>query len=377
MEHLRAHTIVIGAGVIGLACAARLAREGAQVLVLEAAGAIGTGISSRNSEVIHGGMYYAQGSLKHELCVRGRRLLYAYLAARGVAHHACGKLIVATDAAQIPKIEAIHAQAEANGVEGCALLPARTAMAWEPNLFCTAALHSPATGLIDSHGFMLALQGELEDFGGRVAFHTPVLGGEVGPGGPILLRTGGASPALVQAERVINCAGLGAVGLAQSLAGLPAIALAVQKLAKGNYFSCQGRAAFSRLIYPAPVDGGLGVHLTLDLTGRMRFGPDVEWLADHDPASLDYNVDAQRAQAFYAAIRRYWPALPDGALRPDYCGIRPKLSGPGQPGADFRIDGPQRHGISGLVNLFGIESPGLTASLAIAEHVSTALAAAN
>ena len=373
METFSAHTIVIGAGVVGLACGARLAKSGADVLVLEAAGAIGTGISSRNSEVIHGGMYYAQGSLKHELCVRGRRLLYAYLASRGVAHRACGKLIVATDDAEITKIEAIHALARANGVEDCALLPARTAMEWEPSLYCTAALHSPVTGLIDSHGFMLALLGELEDFGGRVAFHTPVLGGEIGPDGRILLRIGGASPALLTAERVINCAGLGAVGLARSFSGLPAKALAVQKLAKGNYFSCQGRAAFRRLIYPAPVDGGLGVHLTLDLAGRMRFGPDVEWLADQDPAGLDYGVDPQRAHAFYAAIRRYWPALPDGALRPDYCGIRPKLSGPGQPAADFCISGPGQHGMTGLINLFGIESPGLTASLAIAEHVQALL----
>lgn len=374
MEALAAQTLIIGAGVVGLACAARLARSGEDVLVLEASGAIGTGISSRNSEVIHGGMYYPTGSLKHELCARGRRLLYPYLAERGVAHHACGKLIVATDSAEIAKIEAIHAQADANGIEGCELVPASQAMAWERQLACTAALLSRSTGLIDSHGYMLALQGELEDHGGAIAFHTPVIGGEVSGGGQLLVRTGGQYSALITAPRVINCAGLHAIAVAQSLEGLAASFIPRLTLAKGSYFGCLGRAAFSRLIYPAPVEGGLGVHLTLDLAGRMRFGPDVEWLALADPAAIDFSVDPARAQAFYAAIRRYWPGLPDGALTPDYSGVRPKLSGPGQPAADFCISGPAQHGMAGLINLFGIESPGLTASLAIAEHVQALLA---
>ncbi len=375
METLTAHTLVIGAGAVGLACAARLARAGADVLVLERGGAIGTGISSRSSEVIHAGMYYPTGSLKHQLCIEGRRLLYPYLASRGVAHRACGKLIVATDAAETGKIAAIHALAIANGVEGCSLITARQAMDWESGLACTAALFSPTTGLLDSHGFMLALQGELEDHGGRVVFFAPVAGGALQVDGRILLRIGGASPLLVLARQIVNCAGLHAIPLARRIEGLALASLPQQTLAKGSYFGCQGKAAFSRLIYPAPVEGGLGVHLTLDLAGRMRFGPDVEWLADGDPDGLDFAVDPHRAQAFYAAIRRYWPALPDGALTPDYSGVRPKLSGPGQPAADFLIQGPRQHGVLGLINLFGVESPGLTASLAIAERVNAELAA--
>lgn len=357
--------LVIGAGVVGLACAAELARRGRDVLVAEATGGIGSGISSRNSEVIHAGLYYPTGSLKHRLCVVGRRKLYPYLAARGVAHRKIGKLVVATSPEEDQQIAALAARARANDVEHIALMSAREAVALEPNLACVSALLSPETGLVDSHGLMLALMGDIESHGGMLAFESPVIGGDARPGA-FEVRIGGASPASVRSRVLINAAGLDATVIAAAL-GLDAPALT---LAKGSYFGCAGKPAFSRLIYPAPVDGGLGVHLTVDLAGRMRFGPDVEWLDHNDPAHVDYAVDIRRAESFYAAIRRYWPALPDGALTPDYSGCRPKLSRQGEPAADFRIDGPEAHGLDGLVNLFGIESPGLTSSLAIAEDVA-------
>lgn len=361
--------LVVGAGVVGLACAAALARRGRDVLVVEATRCIGSGISSRNSEVIHAGIYYPTGSLKHRLCVDGRRRLYRYLADRGVPHAKPGKLIVATAPAEQAQIEILHRRADDNGVEGMTLLSGGEAKALEPNLACVAALMSPETGLVDSHALMLALRGELEDAGGAVAFDAPVLGGAIETGG-VAIRIGGAAPMTVRCRAAVNAAGLDAVRIARGIDGLPAAHVPSLSLAKGSYFGCAGRSAFTRLIYPAPVDGGLGVHLTLDLAGRMRFGPDVEWLADDDPGRVDYAVDVRRAASFYDAIRRYWPALPDGALTPDYAGCRPKLSGPGAAAADFRIDGPGAHGVEGVVNLFGIESPGLTASLAIAEEVA-------
>jgi L-2-hydroxyglutarate oxidase LhgO len=365
--------VVIGAGVVGLAAARALALAGHDTIVIERADAIGTGTSSRNSEVVHGGMYYPTGSLKAVFCVEGRRLLHAYCDSHGVAHRKCGKLIVATSAAETAKIEAIHALGVANGVEGLRLLPGAEARALEPALSCTAALHSPETGIVDSHGLMLALQGDLEDAGGMIAFETPVARIRRAGGG-WSLETGGREPATIEADIIVNAAGLHAWDVARTVEPLPADAIPARIFAKGSYFACAGRPAFSRLIYPAPVDGGLGVHLTLDLAGRMKFGPDVEWLGDVDPDAIDYRVNPQRAEGFYAAIRTYWPGLPDGALTADYSGVRPKLSQPGAPAADFLIQGAEIHGLPGLVNLFGIESPGLTSSLAIAECVLAAAA---
>ena len=374
METVEADCIVIGAGVVGLACATELARRGCDVLVLEAADSIGTGISSRNSEVVHAGIYYPTGSLKHRLCVNGRRRLYAYLAARHVAHHKCGKLIVACDSAEQTKIETLYKTACANDVENMALISSKAAKALEPSVRCVGALVSPETGIVDSHGLMLALLGELQDSGGAVALSTSVRSGRVLDKGGVELDTGAASPVRVRCRLLVNAAGLYAQKIAQRIEGAGGERVPPLKLAKGSYFSCRHKSPFSRLIYPAPADGGLGVHLTLDLSGRMRFGPDVEWLDTSEPDQVDYHVDATRSEAFYAAIRRYWPGLSEGALAPDYSGCRPKLSGRGEPFADFRIDGPEAHGVEGLVHLFGIESPGLTSALAIAQDVADRLA---
>ncbi len=359
--------VVIGAGVVGLATARALALAGCDVIVLEAAAIIGSGTSSRNSEVVHGGMYYPTGSGKARFCVEGRRMLYAFCESHGVPHRKCGKLIVATNDAETSKIEQIAALGRRNGVEGLEMLTGATAREAEPALTCTAALWSPETGIIDSHAFMLALQGDLESAGGAIAFETPLLGVERA-GGVWHIAFGGREPGTIEADILVNAAGLQAWETAARIDGYPDTRIPKRSLAKGNYFACAGRPAFSRLIYPAPVDGGLGVHLTLDLAGRMRFGPDVEWLGDVDPAGIDYRVDRRRGDSFYAAIRTYWPALPDGALTADYSGVRPKLSGPGEPAADFLIEGPAQHGLPGLAHLYGIESPGLTSSLAIAEE---------
>ncbi|MFN3350383.1 NAD(P)/FAD-dependent oxidoreductase [Pseudorhodoplanes sp.] len=359
--------LIIGAGVVGLAVARAAARAGHDVIVAEAADAIGTGISSRNSEVIHAGMYYPTGSLRAALCPRGNRMLYDFCETYGVAHRRCGKLIVATNDAERARIEAIHAQGRINGVEGLELIGGNAARDLEPDLSCIAALMSPATGIIDGHAYMLALQGDLEDHGGAIAFETPVERLMPMRNG-WRVRFGGREAGHLDVDALVNCAGLSAQRIARSIEGYPAARIPKQVLAKGNYFAYAGRPVFTRLIYPTPVDGGLGVHVTLDLAGRMRFGPDVEWIA-----SEDYNVDPARAASFYARIRTYWPGLPDNTLVPDYAGIRPKLTGPGEPAADFMIDGPAEHGMSGLVNLFGIESPGLTCSLALADDVVTRL----
>ncbi|THF55893.1 NAD(P)/FAD-dependent oxidoreductase [Pseudothauera rhizosphaerae] len=369
---------VIGAGVIGLACARALASAGREVLILEAGDRFGGGSSSRNSEVIHAGLYYPTGSLKAALCVRGRELLYRYCAARNLPHRRCGKLVVATASAQEAGLDRIAQRAAANGVDDLVRLTGAAACRLEPALHCTAALHSPSTGIVDSHALMLALLGDAEAHGALLALRTPVLGGECGPEG-LVLHTGGEAPLRIHANIVINAAGLTSPALAARFDGFPTAHLPQAHFAKGNYFSLQGRTPFSRLVYPVPEAAGLGVHLTLDLQGRARFGPDVEWLdlagrdLPPDAQDFDYRVDPRRADAFHAEIRRYWPALPDDALAPDYAGIRPKISGPGEAAADFRIDGPQVHGVPGLVNLFGIESPGLTASLAIAERVAALL----
>lgn len=356
--------LVIGAGIVGLAAARAMARRGHSVVVAEAEGAIGTGVSSRSSEVIHGGMYYPPGSLRAHHCTRGRRMLYEFCEIHGVLHARPGKLIVAACEAERGALEGIAERGRINGVEDLVLLEGREAIALEPNLSCLAALSSPITGIVDSHALMLALQGDIQDAGGAIAFHTRI--------GPIQRIASGWDVEIggqhLTFDGLVNAAGLGAQTVAAGIADYPAERIPRQVLAKGSYFGCLGRPAFSRLIYPAPVEGGLGIHLTLDLSGRMRFGPDVEWVE-----SADYVVDPLRAERFALAIRRYWPALPAGALTADYAGIRPKLTGPGEPAADFIIDAPADHGLPGLVQLFGIESPGLTASLSLAESVADLL----
>ncbi|MFG6413416.1 NAD(P)/FAD-dependent oxidoreductase [Roseateles sp. DC23W] len=349
---------VIGAGVVGLAVARELAHRGREVVIVEAAGAIGTGISARNSEVIHAGLYYPAGSLKARLCVRGKALLYDYCAARHVTHRRCGKLVVATREADLPRLAALAAQGAANGVDDLALLDRTQLLAREPALRAVGGLWSPSSGIVDSHGLMTALLADAEAAGAVLALASPVHGGER-DGDGWRLRAGDGFE--LGARWVVNCAGLFAGQVAQAL-GAEAPAL---RFARGHYFSLSGRAPFSHLIYPLPVDGGLGVHLTLDLGGQARFGPDVQWLPDADPAALAYAVDPVLAPAFEAEVRHYWPDLPADALQPAYAGIRPKLGGPGEPAADFRVDMSP-----GLVNLLGIESPGLTASLALAEWVA-------
>ncbi len=359
--------LVIGAGVVGLAVARAIAQKGHDVIVAEAANAIGTGVSSRNSEVIHGGMYYPTGSVRAKHCVLGRRLLYAFCASHGVAHKKVGKLIVATNDAETAKLGDIAAQGKINDVEGLTMLSAAEAMALEPALSCTAALLSPETGIVSAHDYMLALRGDIEDAGGAIAFNTPVTGA-VRKDGQWQVSFGGSEAGEMAFDAVVNCGGLSAQKIAMTMPDYPAARVPKQVLAKGNYFTYAGKPAFTRLIYPTPVTGGLGVHVTLDLAGRMRFGPDVEWIDKEY-----YPVDPKRADAFYDRIRTYWPALKDGTLSPDYSGIRPKLTGPGEPAADFLIDPPAAHGLPGLVQMFGIESPGLTSSLSLAEHVAASL----
>ena len=359
-------TLVIGAGVVGLAVARVLALDGREVMVLEAADAIGTATSSRNSEVIHAGIYYPAGSLKARFCVEGKERLYRYCDERGIAFRRCGKLLVATADDEVVQIDRIIARAAANGVRDLVRLSAAEARAMEPALSCVAAIHSPSTGIVDSHALMLALQGDLENKGGLVAFNTPVVALALTRDG-IVVQTADGTELL--AQRVVNAAGHGAPTLAAKTAGLRAVHVPTQYFAKGNYFTLAGRSPFSRLIYPVPQHAGLGVHLTIDLGGQAKFGPDVEWVRSAE----DLVVDPRRGDAFYAEVRKYWPALPDGALQAGYAGIRPKVSGPDEAAADFVIMGPGVHGVRGLVNLFGIESPGLTSSLAIGAHVAELL----
>jgi L-2-hydroxyglutarate oxidase LhgO len=355
--------VIVGAGVVGLAIARRLAMAGREVIVLEATEGIGTVTSSRNSEVIHAGIYYRAGSLMARMCVSGKQALYQYCRDHGVPHRNCGKLIVATSAKETEKLQSIRAHAEANGVLDMQLLPGEEARALEPSLNCDAALLSPSTGIIDSHAYMLALRGDAEAAGAAFAFHTPLLRARTAAGG-IEIEAGGEAPMILACNLLVNAAGLEAPAVARSIEGIPIELIPSAYLAKGNYFSCSTRAPFSRLIYPVPEPGGLGVHLTLDMAGQARFGPDVEWV-DH----VDYAVDPARAQRFYPAIRKYWPTLPDHALMPSYSGIRPKIVPPAVATQDFLIQGPRDHGVRGVINLFGIESPGLTSSLAIADHV--------
>jgi L-2-hydroxyglutarate oxidase LhgO len=368
--------VVIGAGVVGLAVGRALALAGREVMVLESENAIGTGTSSRNSEVIHAGIYYPAGSLKARLCVQGKQMLYAYCTERGVAHQRLGKLIVATSPEQVHALDGIVAKAAANGVHDLQKLTAAQAQALEPALTCDAALLSPSTGVIDSHGYMLALQGDMENAGGLLALVSPVqhIGLQQGTvTHPICVTTQDGTA--LACKVLVNAAGLNAVAMARRMDGwdprLLAQTLPQAYFAKGNYFTLAGKAPFSRLIYPVPEKAGLGVHLTLDLGGQAKFGPDVQWV--DDPADLQ--VDPRRGDSFYAEVRKYWPDLADGALQPGYAGMRPKINAPHEAAADFMVQGPAEHGVPGLVNLLGIESPGLTSSLAIADEVCARLAA--
>jgi len=359
--------LVVGAGVVGLAVARTLALAGRSVVVVEAHDRIGAETSSRNSEVIHSGIYYPAGSLKARLCVEGRQALYEFCDEHGVAYRRCGKLIVAHDVAELAAIEALARKGAANGVNDLRMLSADDVRALEPDVACVGALLAPSTGIVDSHGYMLALLGEAEDHGASLALNTTFLAARVERDG-FTVETGGAEPMRLKAGALANCAGLHASVVARAVDGLDPLHVPETRYAKGNYFALCGRAPFRHLIYPAPHAHGLGVHLTFDLGGQVRFGPDVEWVE-----AIDYSVDPRRGDGFAAAIRKYWPTLPDGALDAAYCGIRPKLGGPADPAADFRIDGPEVHGVAGLVNLFGIESPGLTSSLAIAREVERRL----
>jgi len=356
--------VVAGAGVIGLAVARALALAGREVIILEAAGCIGSETSSRNSEVIHAGIYYPAGSLMARLCVEGRNLLYAYCRERGIAHRQCGKLIVATCEAELEQLPAIAARAERNGVADLRQISAAEACSLEPALATTGALLSPSTGIVDSHTYMLSLLGDAENAGAVLVLNSPVERGRAADGG-IVLEIGGAEPMSLACRLFVNAAGHAAPGLARRIEGMPPQLVPREYFAKGDYFALVGKAPFSRLIYPVPVKGGLGIHLTLDLAGQARFGPDIEWVD-----SLRYEVDPAKAELFHAGVRRYFPDLKDGALLPAYSGIRPKIVPPEVAVQDFVVQGPDAHGVAGLVNLFGIESPGLTSSLALAKLVA-------
>ena len=359
--------VVIGAGVVGLAVARALALAGREVMVLEKERWTGAETSSRNSEVIHAGIYYPKGSAKARFCVAGKEKLYAYCGERGIAHKRLGKLIVACSEAEVPVIEAVRQRAEGNGVADLQWLGADQLRALEPALSAVGAYLSPSTGIIDSHALMLAYEAELEAAGGMVVLRAPVLSGRVTERG-FSLEVGGPERTTLDCRLLVNSGGVHAPSLARAIAGVPAASIPRQYFCRGVYFTLSGRSPFRHLIYPVPEAAGLGVHLTLDLAGQARFGPDVEWID-----AVDYTVDPRRGDRFYAAIRTYWPGLKDGALQPGYAGIRPKISGPGEPAADFLVQGPAEHGVPGLVNLYAIESPGLTASLALAEHVAALL----
>lgn len=355
--------VVIGAGVVGLAVARAAALSGRDVIVLEKADTIGSETSSRHSEVIHAGIYYPQDSLKAKFCVEGKHALYAFCDEHGVSYNRCGKIIVATDKEQLPELERLKENAAANGVPDLAWMTPQEVSEMEPAVYCVGALWSPSTGILDSHSYMLALQGDAEDSGTMMAFLTPVVGGEVLNSG-IRIDCGGDTPMSVVADLVINCGGLWAQSIASTIDGVPMASVPPTYYCKGNYYTLSGRPPFTRPIYPVPEKAGLGVHVTVDLGGQVRFGPDVEWVD-----GIDYDVDPGRADRFYDAVRKYYPHLPDGAIQPGYAGIRPKIQAPGEPARDFVIQGPDDHGIAGLISLYGIESPGMTSSLAIADHV--------
>ena len=365
----RVEAVVIGTGVVGLAVARELAMAGIEVIALEAADMIGTGTSSRNSEVIHAGIYYPKGSVKALTCVAGKGMLYQYCAEKGVPHRRCGKLIVATNDVQHETLIQIRAKAAANGVDDLTWLTADEVSAMEPEVACTAALLSPSTGIIDSHSLMLAFQGDAEDHGAFLAFNAALERGRITDDG-MELEVGGAEPMALKTGLLVNAAGLEAPVIARKLEGLNQDLLPRTHYAKGNYYTLSGARPFKHLVYPVPEEGGLGIHVTIDLGGQVKFGPDVEWIDE-----LNYDVDPRRSDKFYDAIRSYYPGLKDGAIEPGYAGIRPKITGQGEPAADFVIQGSKDHGVPGLVNLLGIESPGLTASMAIAKRVLDELAA--
>jgi L-2-hydroxyglutarate oxidase LhgO len=368
-EHI--DCIVIGAGVVGLAVARRLAMAGRDVVVVEAADAIGTETSSRNSEVIHAGIYYAKDSLKAKLCVDGKWQLYEYCRSHGVPHVNCGKLIVATSDPEVETLADIIVRAANNGVDDLYEIGGNAARTMEPALTCASALVSPSTGVVDSHGVMLAIQGDAEDHGAMIAFESKVTGGEVRDNNFLVrVQLADGEEFSLTCNLLVNSAGLGAQTVARGFAGLDARHVPPLYFCKGSYFSLLGKQPFSRLIYPVPASASLGVHVTVDLAGQIRFGPDQEWVE-----TIDYDVDPRRADEFYDAVRRYYPELPDGALIPAYSGLRPKVHAPDEAGRDFLIQGPAEHGLAGLVNLFGIESPGLTSSLAIADEVAEMLLA--
>lgn len=358
--------VVIGAGVVGLAVARAMARKGREVLILEAEEAFGSVTSARNSEVIHAGIYYPHGSLKERLCIEGRDKMYAFCHAYGVTYKRTTKLVFAADESEVPGLKKLLAHAAAGGVY-MTYLPGAEARRLEPNLVCAAALLSPLTGIVDSHGLMLAILGDAEAHGAVIAYNSPVVGGEPADDG-VILHAGGASPMRLKCRTAINCAGLSAQTVSRVVKGVKPDSVPPQHYAKGNYFYLSGKAPFQRLIYPLPGSHSLGLHYTLDLAGQGRFGPDVEWVD-----TINYDVDEGRAPSFYAAIRKYWPDLPDGALRPGYSGIRPKIQAKGEPAKDFVIHMPADTGVNGFVALYGIESPGLTASLAIADYVAERL----
>ena len=360
--------VVVGAGAVGLACGYALKRRGMTVAVLEAGPIIGEGVSARNSEVVHGGLYYPTGSLKARLCVQGRRALYGFMDSHKVAYDKCGKLVVATNAEEVARLDGIMAQALANDVEGMAHMTGAQALALEPDLNCLAALISPESGVFDSHGYMLALQGEIEAGGGAVVTSTPFTGAAALPGGGWRVRAGGEEPTTLDARLLVTAPGLSAQAVAATIDGFPTETIPPLHYGKGVYFRLSGKAPFARLIYPPPIPGALGTHYRRDLGGQAVFGPDLAYVDE-----LDYSVDPARAGEFYTYVRKFWPGLPDGSLNPDYAGIRPKLHGPGETQPDFRIDGPAAHGMEGLVTLFGIESPGLTSSMAIGEEVCARL----
>ncbi|MES2895413.1 MAG: NAD(P)/FAD-dependent oxidoreductase [Pseudomonadota bacterium] len=357
--------VVVGAGAVGLACGYALSKRGLVVAVLEAGPIIGEGVSARNSEVIHGGLYYATGSLKARLCVQGRRALYAFLDSHKVAYDRCGKLVVATTADEVGRLDSILEQAQANDVEGMEQMTKAQVLALEPELACEGALISPQSGVFDSHGYMLALQGEIEAAGGAVVTSTPFEGASLLAGGGFSVKAGGEEPTTLTCRLLVTAPGLSAQAVAATIEGFPKATIPPLHYGKGVYFRLTGRAPFARLIYPPPIHGALGTHYRRDLGGQAVFGPDLQFVD-----TLDYSVDPERATEFYRYIRKFWPGLPDGALASDYAGIRPKLHGPDEPQPDFRIDGPEAHRLEGLVTLFGIESPGLTSSLAIGEEVA-------
>ena len=360
--------VIVGAGAVGLACGYALGQRGLTVAVLEKDAAIGQGVSSRNSEVVHGGLYYPTGSLKARLCVEGRRLLYAFCDAYHVEYDRCGKLVVAESEADLVRLDAIMAQAQTNDVECMALLTRSQALALEPELACVGALISPESGVFESHAYMLALEGEIEAAGGAVVLSTPFEGATPLEGGGFEVRAGGTEPTVLTCRYLVTAPGLSAQGVAATIEGFPAAIIPKAHYGKGIYFRLSGKAPFARLIYPPPIPGALGTHYRRDMGGQGVFGPDLNFVD-----TLDYSVDPGAAPAFYAYIRKFWPGLPDGALSPDYAGIRPKILGPGETQPDFRLDGVDMHGLQGLVALFGIESPGLTSSLAIGDEVAVRL----